>query len=96
MPGIGIVFAVANFFGISVFRLVMYASIIAAIVGGAIAVRHHYVAIGYHKAISDVKKQDDRAVDAANEVEKRAAKCDETSGYWDVITQNCKLQEDVK
>lgn len=88
----GLILTIANFFGISVFRLVAYAGIIAAVLAAGMLVRHHYVAIGYNHAISDVKKQDNRAVDAATQVEERAAKCDETNGFWDVITQNCKLQ----
>jgi hypothetical protein len=86
--------AIANVFGISIFRLLMYAGIIIAIVTGALTIRHHYVKIGYHKAIADVKKQDNIAIDAARKVEQRAAKCDETNGFWDVITQDCKLGDD--
>ncbi len=85
-----IVLAIANLFGISVFRLIMYAGIFFAVLAGAIAIRQHYVDLGYHKAIADVKRQDDRAVDAANKVEQRVAQC---SGYWDVITQACILEE---
>lgn len=88
-----ILMIIANVFGISVFRLLMYGAILAVIVSGALTIRHHYVKIGYTKAIADVKKQDDRAVDAANKVEETAKACDDTNGYWDVITQNCKLGE---
>jgi hypothetical protein len=87
---------IANLFGISIFRVVAYGAIIVAVIGGGIAIRQHYVNVGWHKAIAAVKKQDDRAVEAADKVNEMAAKCDETNGYWDVITQNCKLQEDLK
>ena len=88
-----IVLAIANLFGISVFRLVVYAAIAASAVTGALVIRQHYVNLGYKHAIAAVKKQDDRAVAAANEVEQQTARCDETSGYWDVVTQKCRLQD---
>lgn len=87
-------FLLKTFFGVSVLRLLIYALFGASLVTGVLAVRQHYVNLGWHKAISAVKKQDDRAVEAADRVQERAAKCDETNGYWDVITQNCKLQEE--
>jgi len=91
MPAI--ILAIASFFGISPLRLIIYAVAIVAVIVGGLTIRQHYVNLGYHKAIADVKKQDDRAVAAADKVEAKAAKCDETSGYWDVITQNCRLQD---
>ena len=92
MPAI--LLSIASLLGISPLRLIIYAVAIVAVVAGALTIRHHYVSLGYHKAIADVKKQDDRAVAAATEVERKAAKCDDTNGYWDVITQNCKLGEE--
>lgn len=75
-------------------KAIVYA-VIAAIVGGALlGIRQHYVNLGWHKAISAVKKQDDRAAAAADRVIDNAKKCDESNGYWDVITQNCKLGEE--
>lgn len=88
-----IILAIANLFGISVFRLVMYASIAVAVTAGALAIRHHYVALGYQHALSDVKKQDSRAAAAAEKVETKAATCSDTNGYWDVLTQACKLED---
>jgi hypothetical protein len=86
--------AIANLFGISVFRLIAYAAIAATVTAGALTVRHHYIAKGYASAIAAVKKQDDRAVSAAAKVEQKAASCqDGTNGYWDVLTQACKLDD---
>lgn len=84
---------IAEFFGISVFRLVAYAGIVALVTGGALSIRQHYINKGYASAISAVKKQDARAVEAATKVEKKADACTDTSGYWDVITQGCKLED---
>jgi hypothetical protein len=84
---------VANLFGISVFRLLVYAGIVVAILVGALTIRQHYINKGYASAISAVKKQDDKAVAAAVKVEKKAAACqDGINGYWDVISQSCKLE----
>ena len=88
-----VITTIANFFGISVFRLAMYAAIVAAVVTGALVIRHHYVSLGYHKALADVKKQDDRAVEAATKVEKKTAVCTDQNGYWDVLSQRCILEE---
>ena len=92
MP-IAIFTAIANLLGISVFRLAMYAAIVAAVVTGALVIRHHYVSLGYHKALADVKKQDDRAVEAATKVEKKTAVCTDQNGYWDVLSQRCILED---
>ena len=92
MP-LAIINAIAGMFGISVFRLAMYAALFVAIVSGALTIRHHYVALGYHKALSDVKKQDDRAADVAAKVEKKTAVCTDQNGYWDVISQRCILED---
>ena len=92
MPMLAIT-AIANFFGISVLRLAMYAAIVAAVVTGALVIRHHYVSLGYHKALADVKKQDDRAVEAATKVEKKTAVCTDQNGYWDVLSQRCILED---
>ncbi len=87
MPGfVGII---AAFFGISPLRLIAYAAILAAIVIGAVTIRQHYINLGWNKAISAVKKQDDRARAAAETVERRANQCSENS-YWDVLTQGCR------
>jgi hypothetical protein len=85
--------AVAEFFGISVLRLAIYAGCIVLVLGGAATIRQHYINKGYASALAAVKKQDDRAVAAANEVEQKTTVCSNTNGYWDVITQNCKLED---
>ncbi|MCK1585498.1 hypothetical protein IVB03_39580 [Bradyrhizobium sp. 168] len=91
MPAL--ILTIAGWFGINPFRLIAYAVIFLAIVSGALYVRHHYVALGYHKAIADVKKQDDRAVAAADQVEQKAQVCTDQTGFWDVISQSCKLED---
>jgi hypothetical protein len=84
---------VANLFGISVFRLVVYAVITVSVLVGALTIRQHYINKGYASAIAAVKKQDDKAVAAAVKVEKKAAVCTETNGWWDVVEQKCKLED---
>jgi len=85
---------IANLFGISIFRLVAYAAIVVAVTTGALAIRHHYVALGYSKALVEVSKQNDVTKAAADEVGAKADKCAEgINGYWDVITQGCKLED---
>ncbi len=88
-----LILTIAGWFGINPFRLIMYAGIIIAVVTGALVIRQHYVNLGYSKAIAAVKKQDDRAVSAAEKVEQKAAVCSETNGFWDVISQGCKLED---
>jgi hypothetical protein len=84
-----IILWVASFFGISVFRLAIYAGCIVAVIGAGIAIRQHYVNLGYAKAIAAVKKQDQSAVEAADKVQRRADECIGES-WFDVITQTCK------
>lgn len=92
-----IILAIANMFGISVFRLVAYAAIFVAVVTGALVIRQHYVDVGWNKHKIAIEKQDQRAVDANKKVQEQTDKCSETNGFWDVVTQGCKLQdEEVK
>ena len=83
-------------FGALIANVIVYGVIAVIISGTLLGIRHHYVKLGYDKAIAAVKKQDDRAVAAADKVQKTTDQCTETNGYWDVITQNCKLQEETK
>ena len=91
MPGI--ILTIAGWFGISAFRLVAYASIAALVAGGALTIRQHYINKGYASAIAAVKKQDTKAIGAAQAVERKAIICTNENGYWDVITQGCKLED---
>ena len=86
---------IAGFLGISALRLGMYAALVALVLGGAAALRQHYVNKGFQNAIIAVKKQDDRAAAAAAKVQRKADECAENS-WWDVISQSCKLDEEVK
>lgn len=91
MPAI--IGVIASFFGISTLRLAIYAAAVVAIIAAGLTIRHHYVSLGYHKALADVKKQDDRAVEAATKVEKKTAVCTDQNGYWDVLSQRCILED---
>lgn len=77
-------------------KAIVYGVITAIIGGTLLGIRQHYINKGWRSAIEAVKKQDDRAVGAANRVDEKAAECNATNGYWDVVTQNCKLQEEEK
>lgn len=91
---IGIIAAIAGFFGISIFRLVAYAAIATAVVAGGLTIRHHYVALGYEKALEAVAKQNEITRDAADKIGMKADKCAEgINGYWDIVTQSCKLED---
>lgn len=87
-----IVLLVANFFGISVFRLAIYAACIVAVIIAGFTIRQHFVNEGYKHAIAAVKKQDDRAVAAADKVQQRADECSGNS-WFDVVSQACKLED---
>lgn len=83
---------IAGWFGISPIRLIIYAVSVFAVVTGALTIRQHYINKGYKNAIAAVKKQDDRAVAAADKVQQKADECSANS-WWDVISQSCKLEE---
>jgi len=87
---------IASFFGISVFRLLAYAGIIIAVVTALVVVRQHYVNVGWHAHKVAVERQDNIAISASRAVEKKTDACSDTNGFWDVITQGCKLQEEEK
>ena len=86
---------IANMFGISVFRLIMYAAIFTAVVAGALTIRQHYINIGWHKHAVAVEKQNDTAKAASKEIQRRTDEC-ESQSYWDVISKSCKTEEAVK
>lgn len=84
---------IAEFFGISVLRLAIYAGCIALALGGAVTIRQHYINKGWYAHAAKIEKQDNIAVDAARKVEQKTTACSDANGYWDVITQNCKLED---
>lgn len=88
-----VILAVCSFLGINPLRLAIYAVVFVAVVVGALTIRQHYVNEGWRKHAAAVEKQDNRAIAANREVEKKANECSDTNGFWDVITQGCKLQE---
>lgn len=85
---------VANLLGISVFRLVAYAAAVIAVIVALGVVRQHYVNVGWRSHAAAVERQDNRAIATNKAVEKKADNCSENNGFWDVITQGCKLQEE--
>lgn len=77
-------------------KAIVYA-VIAAVAGGVfIGVTNHYVNKGWYKHKAAVEKQDNRAIEASKQVEEKTQKCSEQSGFWDVITKGCMLQEEEK
>ena len=83
---------IASALGISVIRLALYAACVAAVIAAGLTIRQHYVNLGYAKAITAVKKQDDRAAAAADKVQEKADQCAAES-WWDVLSQSCKLED---
>jgi hypothetical protein len=75
-------------------RVIVYALIVAMISGVLLGIRQHYVNLGWYKHKAAVEKQDNKAIDASKEVEQKTQKCSDDNGFWDVITQGCKLQEE--
>jgi hypothetical protein len=91
-----LIVTIASMLGINPLRLIIYTALILAVVTGAIVLRQHYVNEGWAKHKAAVEKQDQRAVDASKKVEEQTDKCSDANGFWDVITQSCKLQEEEK
>lgn len=77
-------------------KAIIYAVLSMVIGGVLLGIRQHYVNKGWYAHEAAVKKQDGKAINAGKEVERRTDKCTEENGFWDVITQNCKLQEEEK
>jgi hypothetical protein len=89
-----IILAICSFFGISPLRLIIYASIFVAVVIGALTIRQHYINVGWYKHEAKVAKQDGAAVAASNRVEEKTRICTEKNGFWDVVSQGCKLEDE--
>lgn len=87
-----VIILIAQFFGISPLRLIIYTAVTIAVIIAGFTIRQHFVNEGYSHAIAAVKKQDDRAVAAADKVQQRADECSGNS-WWDVISQSCKLED---
>lgn len=88
-----IILAIANLFGISVFRLVAYISAIIIVIIALGTVRQHYINVGWYKHAAKIEKQDNAAIAVDKKVEQDAQKCSDDNGFWDVLTQGCKLQD---
>lgn len=75
-------------------KLIVYGVVTVLIGGTLLTIRQHYVNEGWRKHAAAVERQDNRAIETNKRVDERANKCSDDNGFWDVITQNCKLQED--
>lgn len=87
------ILAIAAVFGISPIRLIVYTVATVAVIVGGFSIRQHYINVGWHKHAAKIEKQDSAAIAVNKKVEKEADKCSDANGFWDVITQNCKLEE---
>jgi hypothetical protein len=87
-----IIGAITGFLGISSLRLYIYLAVTVAIIIAGFTVRQHYINKGWYAHAAKIEKQDNIAVDAARKVEQKTSACSDANGYWDVITQNCKLE----
>lgn len=76
-------------------RIIVYAVLAAIVAGTLLGIRQHYVNEGWRKHAAAVERQDSRAVETNKRVEERAQTCTDANGYWDVITQGCKLGDDT-
>jgi hypothetical protein len=94
MPGI--IITIASMLGINPLRLIVYGLVFVGVVTGAVVIRQHYVNVGWAKHKAAVERQDQRAVDASKKVEEQTDACSGKNGFWDVVTQGCKLQEEEK
>lgn len=73
---------------------IVYGVVVLIIGGTLLGIRQHYVNEGWRKHAAAVEKQDGRAIETNRRVEATTQKCTDDSGFWDVITQSCKLQDD--
>lgn len=74
-------------------RIVVYAALVLIVVAVLLGIRQHYVNEGWRSHAAAVAKKDASAVAANKQVEAAAQKCTDQNGFWDVITQDCKLQQ---
>lgn len=75
-------------------KAIVYGIIVLVIVGALAGIRQHYVNLGWNKHAEAVARQDNRAVETNKRVEEQTQKCSDANGYWDVITQGCKIGGD--
>lgn len=73
---------------------IVYGGVVLVVGSTLLGIRQHYVNEGWRNHAAAVAKQDARAVETNRQVEANAKKCTDDSGFWDVITQSCKLQDD--
>ncbi len=81
----------AGVLGYVLVRLIVFGMLV---VGTFTAVRHYYVNKGWQAHKAAVERQDNIAISASREVQKRTDKCTAENGFWDVITQDCKLMDE--
>jgi predicted glycosyltransferase len=92
--GMIIVGWIADRLGLSklVAELIMIGALVISVFIGALTIRQHYINKGWYAHAAKIQKQDNIAVDASKKVEQKTTVCSDANGYWDVITQNCKLE----
>ena len=73
-------------------KVVLYLLLVLVVLAILLTIRQHYVNEGWRNHAAAVAKQDDAAIAVNKKVEEQAQQCSDANGFWDVITQNCKLQ----
>lgn len=81
--------AILAFLAPYLMRIILYASITAAIGGGFLYVKIHYEDIGYNKALTAVAAKDQGALDRVKKAKIGVDDCQEFGGTWDTVTGRC-------
>lgn len=80
---------IAAFLAPYLMRIILYASITAAIGGGFLYVKIHYEHIGRDKAIAAIAAKDQGAIDAVHKATSKVDDCYTSGGTWDVVGGMC-------
>lgn len=80
---------IAAFLAPYLMRIILYASITAAIGGGFLYVKIHYENIGYSKAIVAIAAKDQGAMERVTKAKKGVDDCETFGGTWDTVTGRC-------
>lgn len=81
---------IANLFGISIVRLIVYAACIAAVIGALLWVRQHYINVGKARAYNEIAADNREAKENVNAAKSRVAQCRASGGVWDTVDGVCQ------
>lgn len=80
---------IAEALGINVPRLIAYTLVVVLVVGGAIALKYHYINVGRQRTLDNIASQNKETLADVNEAIAKVDACRTLGRQWDTVDGVC-------